>query len=461
MKRRWTVPVAAAAFVALSSALSLSSATAQEKDAVTQLRQIIEAAKDKVYPALVFIKPIQQEYESGEKRRREVLGSGVIISPDGLVVTNYHVVEHAVEIHCVLSDKRQLPVKLLGQDPETDLALLQLEGLGSNEQLPYAEFADSDQVQAGDFVMAMGSPFGFERSISWGILSNTRRYMGFESQYIYNTFLQTDAAINPGNSGGPLVNIEGKVVGINTLGVRGGEGLGFAIPSNVVKEIVARLRREGRVVRAYTGLKLQPLRDFRSNTFVEGNRGVLVRNVELDSPAEKSGIKAGDLLIKVNDQTVTALYIEDLPQVERLLADLPVGQPARLALVRSESELEVSLVPVLKGSLDLAYFECKKWDFTAREYNEFSEPTLAFYRRRGVHVTGVREPGNALRAGLQERDILLEIDGKPIETIEDLSTAYQEAISRKEGPKRVLIKVQRAQLQLPIVLDFRRDYGDD
>lgn len=432
----------------------------QADNAIVQLRRVIEAAKDKVYPALVFVKPIQEDIESGEAKKREVLGSGVIISPDGLVVTNYHVVEHAVQIRCVLSDKRQLEAEILGKDPETDLALLRLKGLDPNESLPYAKFADSDRIEAGDFVMAMGSPFGFERSVSLGIVSNTRRYMGFESQHIYNTFIQTDAAINPGNSGGPLVDIWGHVVGINTLAIRGGDGIGFAIPSNIVQDIVARLKKDGRVRRAYTGLQLQPLKDFRTNTFIDADAGVLIRDVSPQSPAAAAGVKPGDLLIAVAGTPITAMYIEDLPYVERLLADLPIGEPTTLTLKRGQKKMTIEIVPIERGSLDLAYFNCQVWGFTAKEYNEFSEPSLAFYKKKGVMVSGVKYPGAAFRAGLQERDILLTIDGTPIQSVDDLRKVYEAALKREGRKRRVLIRVQRRQLTVPLVLDYTRAGAD-
>src|SRR5262245_14281326 len=191
----------------------------QTRSTASDFRRIIETAKARVYPALIFVKPIREEFSGGEQKRQEVFGSGVIISPDGLAVTNHHVIEQAVEIQVVLSDKRQLVAEIVGKDSETDLALLRLKGLKEGESLPYAVFADSDRVQSGDFVMAFGSPFGFARSVSLGIVSNTERYLGFESKHGYNNFIQTDAAINPGNSGGPLVDIEGQIVGINTLGI--------------------------------------------------------------------------------------------------------------------------------------------------------------------------------------------------------------------------------------------------
>ncbi|NQU42315.1 trypsin-like peptidase domain-containing protein, partial [bacterium] len=280
----------------------LSSCAHPEREVAEQpenFQEIIDRAKSRVFPALVFVKPIVEEYTSGEKTKHQVYGSGVIISPDGLVITNNHVVEKAIKVNCVLSDKDQLPADILGRDPDTDLALLQLRNVEGKTPLPYGEFADSERLREGDFVMALGSPFGFNRSISLGILSNTRRYLGFESEFRYNTWLQTDAAINPGNSGGPLVNIDGKIVGINTLGIFFGENIGFSIPSNVVKSICGLLQQHETVQRAWVGLKLQPLKDFFTDTFTKAESGVLISDVEKDSPAEQAGVRQGDILIEV------------------------------------------------------------------------------------------------------------------------------------------------------------------
>jgi serine protease Do len=430
----------------------------QPMSRAADFRQIIEAAKQRVYPALVFVKPIREEFSAGEQRRQEVFGSGVLISPDGLAVTNHHVIDQAIEIQVVLSDKRQLGAEIVGKDPETDLALLQLKGLAEGERLPYAAFADSEQVEAGDFVMALGSPFGFARSISLGIVSNTERYLGFESRYIYNTFIQTDAAINPGNSGGPLVNIDGQIVGINTLAVQAGQGLGFSIPSNVVTDVLERLRTDKHVARAWTGLQLQPLRDFNTNTFVQSDRGVLVRDVEDDSPALAAGAVAGDILLEVNGEPVTAMYVEDVPALRRRLADLTVGQPSKLVVRRGEQQVELQITPVLKGSVDLADFDCKRWNTTVKEFNEFSDPDLFFYEKGGVYIQGVRAPGNAQKAGLRRRDILLKIDGRDVKTVAEVKKIYEELLADTKRPLRVLLEIRRGQFRQPIVLDYKEDF---
>ncbi len=437
----------------------LAQETGQPKSSAAEFRRIIEGAKSRVYPALVFVKPIREEFSGGEKKRQEVFGSGVLISPDGLAVTNHHVIDQAVEIQVVLSDKRQVPAEIVGKDADTDLALIRLKDLKPGESLPYASFADSNRVQAGDFVMALGSPFGFARSISLGIVSNTERYLGFESKHIYNNFIQTDAAINPGNSGGPLVDVDGQIVGINTLGVPGGQGIGFSIPSNVVTEVVERLRTKGRVDRAWTGLQLQPLKDFNSNTFTNSDAGVLVKDVEKDSPAVAAGVQAGDILLEAAGKAVTAMYAEELPAARRQLVDLAIAEPAALVVRRGDKSVKLSLTPVLKGSIDGTDFALKRWNFTIKEFNEFSEPELFFYEKGGVFVNGVRFPGNAQKAGLRRRDIVLKIDGREVKSVADMKQLYDELLADTKRTPRVRVDVRRGQFLVPIVLDYKEDFS--
>ncbi len=444
--------------LALNGSVQAQDPPGQSRSTAADFRRIIETAKGRVYPALVFVKPIREEFSGGEQKRQEVFGSGVIISPDGLAITNHHVIDQAVEVQIVLSDKRQVPAEIVGKDPETDLALLRLKGIKEGESLPYAAFADSDHVQAGDFVMAFGSPFGFARSVSLGIVSNTDRYLGFETKHMYNTFIQTDAAINPGNSGGPLVDIEGQIVGINTLGIQSGQGLGFSIPSNVVTDVVERLRTKGRYDRAWTGLQLQPLRDFNSNTFTKSDVGVLIRDVEKDSPAVLAGVLAGDIVIEVGGKLVTAMYAEDLPAARRQFADLAIGEPNPLKVRRGESDLNLTIKPVVKGSIDGADFACKRWNMTIKEFNEFSEADLYFYEKGGVFVNGVRSPGNAQKSGLRRRDILLKINSREVKTVADVKKVYEELLADTKRQPRVLVEVRRGQFVQPIVLDYKEDY---
>jgi len=407
------------------------------------------------------VKPIQEEYTGGEKERYQVLGSGVVISADGLVVTNNHVAEKAVQIRCVLFNKEQVPARVVGLDAETDLALLQLKLPPGHEPLPYAGFSNSEGVKAGEFVMALGSPFGFTRSISLGIVSNTKRYIGFETIYKYNTWIQTDAAINPGNSGGPLVNTQGEIIGINALDVFAADGLGFSIPSNVVQEVVKRLKKDGRVIRAWTGLKLQALKDFNSDTFVDSEFGVLIADVDESSPAEEAGVKSHDLLLEINGAKVNGTYVEDLPQIRWLLADLPLDTPSKFLLERRDGpgeKIEISFTPSEKGKFEGADFECKQWNMTVKEISKFRDPDLYFRRPKGIYIQGIRAPGNARDADLRRKDIILSIDGKKVESLEDVKEIYSEIMEDEKREKRVRVVVLRGGYQKWIILDYKTDY---
>ncbi|MHC5035192.1 MAG: trypsin-like peptidase domain-containing protein, partial [Planctomycetota bacterium] len=410
----------------------------------------------KVFPALVYVKPIRETYEEGEKEREQIFGSGVIITPEGEVVTNHHVVDKAIEINCVLWNKEQLPATLVGDDKETDLALIQLEW-DREAPLPFAEFADSDELTEGQFVMALGAPFGFTRSISLGILSNTLRYIGFRTIYKYNLWLQTDAAIGPGNSGGPLVNTDGQVVGINTLGVWVGT-MGFSIPSNEVQRIVERLRSDGKVIRAWTGIELQALKDFDSDTFIDCEAGVLVKGVEDDSPADRAGMESGDILVAINGQKVDGTYVEQLPYIRWALGDLPIGEPAAVTVTRADVPVELSVTPVRKGRVEGEDFDCHRWNMTVKGISKHANPTLYFYCKKGVFVRAVRYPGNARDAGLQRHDILLKIGTEEVKTIEDVKRVYDALLADEEREKKVLLTVLRDGLERLLVLDYRKDY---
>ncbi len=474
-------------------------------------------AKDRVYPALVYIKPIQEVFEGGERERAQVVGSGVIIDPNGYVVTNNHVAENAIEVNCVLGDKTQVPAIVVGLDPETDLALLKLKLPDGYGPLPYAKFADSSKVTEGQLAMALGSPFGFERSISQGIISNTRRYLGFSSQHRFNLWFQTDAAINPGNSGGPLVNADGQIIGINTLGMSAG-GIGFSIPANVVTDITARLRTRAdatdpndwpvKVQRTQTGLQLQALKDFNSNTFTDANCGVLVRSVDAESPAANADIQDGDLLVAIagpsrsdsqDDQAmllVDGMFVENLPAIERRLARLPVDANTSMLIARKvkgdqpgdanipegfairragnvdkpmtgqlpglgrRSLMVVTLAPALRGKFEGEDLDLKRWNMTVKEISQYKNPTLHFFQPDGgVYIQGVRYEGNASDAGLAQNDIILKIGETKVKTLQDVKAAYDKLIDDpKRADKKVLITIKRQNRLNWKTLDWAKDY---
>ena len=285
ISRSWVTGIAG--FVIAATAWGQTSRPAPADDLERfDFRRVVGDAKAKVFPAVIFIKCISENLESGKKLSQEVAGSGVIISPTGEALTNWHVIDKAVDIRCLLYDGRAMDAKVVGSDKDTDLALIQLTVPSGGGALPYSTFGDSTKLKEGDFVMAMGAPWGMARSVSIGIVSCTRRFLPEHSEY--SLWLQTDASISPGNSGGPLVNTAGETIGINARGEMMGGDLGFAIPSDTIKVIVAQLRDQHEVNWSWTGLQLQPLHDFNRNTYFDAAEGVIVarptRRVRPDRP---------------------------------------------------------------------------------------------------------------------------------------------------------------------------------
>jgi serine protease Do len=421
-------------------------------------RQVISDAKDKVFPAVVYIKVLQETHESGQKISQELAGSGVIISPKGEVLTNWHVVDKAVDVRCLLFDGRAMDAKVVGSDKDVDLALLQL-AVPAGASVPYAVLGDSEKLKEGDFVMAMGAPWGLSRSVSMGIVSCARRFLPGASQY--SLWLQTDAAISPGNSGGPLVNTAGEVVGVNTRGAMFGGDMGFAVPASIIRDIVAQIREYGKMNWSWTGLQLQPLKDFDRNMYFEGAEGVIVAETDPESPARRAGLQARDRLLRIGGQPVTAMTDEDLPAVRRTIGLLPKHRKVRIDLVRGGMPMTVEIEPREKGKVEGAELDCPRWDLTVREINQFDNPDLFFYRDKGVFIYGVKGPGNAEAAGLRPQDIVVKIDGRDVATLDDVRALHKESLDGIKTKHRIIFSVLRSGLVRQVVLDFSRDYSKE
>jgi len=421
-------------------------------------REVVKRAKDRVFPAVVFIKCIKESYESGKKISQEISGSGVITSADGELLTNWHVVDKAIEIRCLLLDGRTFEAKALGTDKDTDLAVLKMK-LPAGATVPYASLGDSSRLKEGDFVMAMGAPWGLSRTVSIGIVSCARRFLPDHSEY--SLWIQTDAAISPGNSGGPLVNTNGEIVGINTRGVLVGGDMGFAIPGETVKLFVPQIREHGKVDWSWTGLQLQPLRDFNRNIYFEGTQGVIVAGTDRESPARLAGILPRDRILRVNGKELDALTEENLPAVRLALGRLPKNAPAEFVLLRAGESVTVSITPREKGKVEGEEFDCPRWDLTVKTVNQFDNPDLYFFRNEGVFIFGIKHPGNASESGLHTDDIIIAIDGREVTTLEDVRRIHEESLQNLEEKHRILFTVLRNGLRRQVVLDYYRDYEKD
>lgn len=424
-------------------------------------RQVVKEAKAKVFPTVVFIKCIREDMERGEKRAQEVAGSGVIISADGEVLSNWHVVDRAIEVRCLLQDGRAFPAKVLGSDKDVDVALLKLQLPPETKPLLFAALGDSTKLTEGDFVMAMGAPFGLARSVSIGVISCTKRFLPGASEY--GIWLQTDASISPGNSGGPLVNTRGEVIGINARGLAafyGGDN-GFAIPIEVARDVAGQIHKHGKMDWSWTGLQLQPLKDFNRNVYFPENEGVMVAETDPDSPARRAGVEAGDRLLKLNGQPLDGLTQEDLPDVRRRLGLLAKDQPARLELVHKSETRIVEITPRAKGKVEGDTLDCPRWDLTVRAINQFANPELYFQQVEGVFIYGVKDRGNAAVAGLIPQDILLKIDGHEVKTLDDVRAIHTNTLANVQVKHRAVLNLLRNGEIRQVVLDFSRDNEKD
>ena len=422
----------------------------------SEFQQKIINAKNKVFPAVVYIRGVQENLKYGKKTANTVIGSGVIIKDTGEVLTNWHVVNKMKNIRCQLQSGKGYNAKLIGEDKDTDIALLQLE-LAPNEKLTHVAAIRNDKnIKEGDFVMAMGAPWGLNRSVSIGIISCANRYLAKQSNY--SLWYQTDASISPGNSGGPLVDSQGRVIGINTLGISSGGNIGFTIPSVTILKIIPRIRKWGKVNWAWTGLQLQPLHDFNLDINFDYDNGVMVSSVEPNSPASKTGIKARDRIIKINNQNVTAQTLEDIPKLNSLLGLAPFDQDMTITVMRKNKELSFKFKPREKGDAEGKELELKRWNMTVKTINQFDNPELYFHCKQGIFIFGIDSPGNANNSGLRTSDIITKINGKKIKSLGDVQNVYDEAVKNVKNKNKLLITVIRGGLLRQVILDFARDF---
>jgi len=366
-------------------------------------------------------------------RREQSLGTGFIISPDGYILTNNHVVSGADEVMVKLSDGREIKGEIKGADEKLDLALIKI---SEKETFHAADLGDSDALEVGEWVMAIGNPFGLSQTVTAGIVSAKGRVIGNGP---YDDFIQTDASINPGNSGGPLFDAAGKVIGINTAIISGGQGIGFAIPINMAKGIIAQLRDYGKVTRGYLGVRFQPLTPDLAKSFgLETEKGALIANVEKDTPAEKAGLKAGDVILEYDGKP-----INEGNELPRYVAVTPIDKKVPVVVFRDGKKLEVSIViGKLKGEESAAATvgsESEKLGITVQELTSDLAGRLNIKDSKGgLVITEVKAGSLAEEAGTLAGSIIVEINGQRPDSLEK----YSSIVSRiKKGDVvRLLLK---------------------
>jgi S1-C subfamily serine protease len=301
----------------------------QESEALDAYSQVIVKVAETLRPAVVNLRAAKGQGS----------GSGILFTPDGFLLTNHHVVQGKNRVRVRLTDGRDLPGRVIGTDPWTDLAVVQADA----SDLPFAAFGDSARLRVGQLVLAIGSPFGFDSTVTAGVISALGRTLRSITGHLVDNVIQTDAALNPGNSGGPLVDSRGRVIGINTAIILPAQGICFAIPINMAKHILPQLMQHGRVVRGYLGLhgRSAPVARHLARSFeLDQTSGVEVMAVESGGPADQAGILEGDMIVRLGDQASTS--VDDL---HKMLTELPVGVPATVTLLRGQRRLERFVVP--------------------------------------------------------------------------------------------------------------------
>ena len=365
--------------------------------------------------------------------KQRSLGSGFIIDSDGYIVTNNHVVEDADQIKVRLASDKEYDATVVGRDPKTDLALIKIEGAVDLSPLP---MGDSDNQTVGSWVVAIGSPFGLEQTVTAGIISAKGRILGSGP---YDDFIQTDASINPGNSGGPLINMKGEVIGINTAIVASGQGIGFAIPINMAKDIVTQLKSKGEVTRGWLGVGIQDLTPELSEYYKLGDRsGVLVTHVFEGDPADKAGIKVNDLIVSVGGEPITSSR-----ELSRRIAGLGVGKSAEITIVRGGKKRTIAIKTTKREDLELqarAKPESEdKLGFSVQTLEPEVASRLGYDEaEKGVLVTGIQGDSKAEKAGVQEGDLIKEVNRAPISNAADFRKELDKV--KKGDPIMLLIR---------------------
>jgi serine protease Do len=343
------------------------------------------------------------------------LGSGFVIdAKEGLIVTNNHVIDGADEILIKFVDNNEIPAEVVGRDPLTDLALLKIDP--NKEQLQEIKLGDSDLIEVGDWVVAIGNPFGLEWTVTAGIISAKGRELG---EGPYDNFMQTDASINPGNSGGPLVNMKGEVVGINTAIIPSGQGLGFAIPVNMLKELLPKLKK-GEVKRGWLGIMLQEMDDKLAKTFgLDSPKGALVADVIKGDPADKAGIKAGDVILSIDGKE-----IENHKELINIVGSRSPGETVKLKVLRDGKILNISVkLGERKTILASSEDEIRKdIAISVEDLTDAEKSKLGI--NIGVKVVYVDETSNAYEAGLRKGDIIVWINRKDVKDKETFYDIY-------------------------------------
>jgi S1-C subfamily serine protease len=401
-------------------------------DALDALQARIIRVSEAVTPAVVHVEAVVRQ----NNRRNIVTGSGFMIKPEGIALTNHHVVERAEKVTVRVPGRAgRYTAEVLGTDKQTDLAVLRVHARQDGEDFPVTKLGDSDALQVGEWVIAIGNPYGLDGTVSLGIVSAKGRDL--ESEQLLNDFIQTDAMIDRGSSGGPLVDLEGAVIGINSRGQ--GRGIGFTIPINTAKRVADDLLGEGGIARGYLGIVIQPLdRELATYWGVSEVDGVVINGVVEDSPAQKAGFQIGDIVTEFNGEPVAAEKEEDLGDFQRRVATSPVGQKVEIAVYR-KGATEVLTAELGTQPKVVPDEEETPYGFTVQEVTVGLHRLHRLETREGVLVSFVERGSEGAEAGLAVGDLIQSVnDGAVV----DLAT-FREAMAEIDGTQPFLVRAAR------------------
>lgn len=442
---RKTIPL----FIIVVFMLSIFACSADE------IKREMTTAVEAVRPALIRILIVAADYHQGREMKTESAGSGVIISPEGYAITNHHVAMDAKRIVCTLADKREVGAILVGTDPLADIAVIKLDN-PDKKPFPYASFGDSSKLGVGDRVFAMGCPLALSQSVTMGIVSNTEMVMpGFMADDDFKLegedvgsivrWIGHDALIRPGNSGGPLVDRNGKIVGVNEISY----GLSGAIPANLAKEVADKLIANGKVTRSWLGLEVQPLLESSGL-----DKGILVSGVMDDSPAKTAGFQSGDVLLNLDGRDVVAKFKEEVPIFNQYVADLPVGKSVKAVVLRDGKELTLNVTTAERQKAISKEDELKDWGMCASDITYLMSKEMQLDSQDGAAVTGVLPsgPAGSAKPAIDEGDVIVKVGDKKIISVEALREITRQTLEGKTDLVPVMVDFIRGKKQYATVV---------
>ena len=413
------------------------------------LQRTIISVSDAIKPSVVHIEVVKK---TGQIKYKS-MASGLVVDKNGFILTNDHVVDDATSVTVTLASKLEYPAEIIGTDKQTDLALIKIE---TSEKLSVAKLGNSDDVRVGEWVIAVGNPYGFDRTVSFGIVSGKGRVLPnlpIETQLI-NDFIQTDAAIDPGSSGGPLVNLRGEVIGINSIGF--GRGQGFTIPMNTANDVKDKLLSSGTIQRGWLGVAIQPLsRDYAKYFDDPDRQGILIADVIPDSPAKRAGLLSGDIVIEYDGEKISAEKEDDLNKFRVLVSQTEVGAPARLKIARDGKDtsviIEISKQPKVKAD----EFEAE-WGITVKESTDAISRQNMLQDREGVMVSFVEVGGVASTALLWEGDVIKRVEEFEIKNLDD----FKQSAELVKDREQIMLTVMRGKnLRFVLLLPKQEEKG--